>query len=169
MNNFKFFKLWRYLICSRFAKPFFSSLICSLICFLQVVNDLISSRLITDWLQETALEQLSAISSHLCVLLINNAKLLKGNVPLLTSMLSVITSTMRLSMKRKIYQPHFAFSLHGVFNLCQATGGSSRSAEHKLAVELGIDAILMNGPMPILSEVVLSCTAFISQATKIAF
>jgi hypothetical protein len=27
----------------------------------------------------------------------------------------------------------------------------------------------MNGPMPILSEVVLSCTAFISQATKIAF
>jgi len=120
---------------------------------LEVVNDLISSRLITDWLQETALEQLSAISSHLCVLLINNAKLLKGNVPLLTSMLSVITSTMRLSMKRKIYQPHFTFSLHGVFNLCQATGGSSRSAEHKLAVELGIDAILMNGPVPILSEV----------------
>jgi len=120
---------------------------------LEVVNDLISSRLITDWLQETALEQLSAISSHLCVLLINNAKLLKGNVPLLTSMLSVITSTMRLSMKRKIYQPHFTFSLHGLFNLCQATGGSSRSAEHKLAMELGIDAILMNGPMPILSEV----------------
>ncbi|XP_039774061.1 uncharacterized protein LOC120641844 isoform X2 [Panicum virgatum] len=119
---------------------------------LEVVNDLISSRLITDWLQETALEQLSAVSSDLCVL-INNAKLLKLNVPVLTSMLSVITSTMRLSMKRKIYQPHFAFSLHGVFNLCQATGGSSRSAEHKLAVELGIDAILMNGPVPILSEV----------------
>lgn len=56
-------------------------------------------------------------------------------------------------MKRKIYQPHFTFSLHGLFNLCQATGGSSRSAEHKLAMELGIDAILMNGPMPILSEV----------------
>jgi nucleolar pre-ribosomal-associated protein 1 len=73
-------------------------------------------------------------------------------------------------MKRKIYQPHFTFSLHGVFNLCQATGGSSRSAEHKLAMELGIDAILMNGPMPILSEMVLcSCTAFISQAAKITF
>jgi nucleolar pre-ribosomal-associated protein 1 len=71
-------------------------------------------------------------------------------------------------MKRKIYQPHFTLSLHGVFNLCQAIGGSSRSTEHKLAMELGIDAILMNGPIPILSEMVLcsSCTAFISQATK---
>ncbi|KAF8651235.1 hypothetical protein HU200_063482 [Digitaria exilis] len=118
---------------------------------LEVVNDLISSRLITDWLQDTALEQLSVISSDLCVL-INNAKLLKGNVPLLTSALSVITSTMRLSMKRKIYQPHFTLSLHGVFNLCQATGSSSRSAKHKSAMELGIDAILMNGPTPILSE-----------------
>jgi nucleolar pre-ribosomal-associated protein 1 len=111
---------------------------------------LISSRLITDWLQETALEQLSAISSYLSVL-INNAKLLKGNARLLTSVLSVITSTMRLSMKRKIYQPHFTLSLHGVFNLCQAIGGSSRSTEHKLAMELGIDAVLMNGPIPILS------------------
>lgn len=118
---------------------------------LEVVNGLISSRLITDWLQETALEQLSTISSYLSVL-INNAKLLKGNVHLLTSALSVITSTMRLSMKRKIYQPHFTLSLHGVFNLCQAIGGSSRSTEHKLAMELGIDAILMNGPIPILSE-----------------
>ncbi|CAN6250215.1 unnamed protein product [Urochloa humidicola] len=119
---------------------------------LEVVNDLISSRLITDWLQETALEQLSAISSNLCALLIKNVELLKGNVPLLTSVLSVITSTMRLSMKRKIYQPHFTLSLHGVFSLCQATGGSFTSAEHKLAMELGVDAILMNGPMPILSE-----------------
>ncbi|CAD6259532.1 unnamed protein product [Miscanthus lutarioriparius] len=119
---------------------------------LEVVNGLISSRLITDWLQETALEQLSAISSYLSVLLINNAKLLKGNARLLTSVLSVITSTMRLSMKRKIYQPHFTLSLHGVFNLCQAIGGSSRSTEHKLAMELGIDAILMNGPIPFFSE-----------------
>ena len=73
-------------------------------------------------------------------------------------------------MKRKIYQPHFTLSLHGVFNLCQAIGGSSRSTEHKLAMELGIDAILMNGPIPFFSEMVLcSCTAFISQATKITF
>uniref|UniRef100_A0A0A9E738 URB1 C-terminal domain-containing protein n=1 Tax=Arundo donax TaxID=35708 RepID=A0A0A9E738_ARUDO len=119
---------------------------------LEVASDLISSRLITDWLQETALEQLSAISSCLYVLLVKDAKLLKGNVPLLTSVLSVITSTMRLSMKRKIYQPHYTLSLHGVFDLCQAIGGSSRSTELKLAIELGIDAILMNGPMPVLSE-----------------
>ncbi|KAL6651997.1 hypothetical protein ACP70R_010922 [Stipagrostis hirtigluma subsp. patula] len=119
---------------------------------LEVVNDLISSRLITDWLQETALEQLLAISSYLCVLLVKDAKVLKGNYPFLTSVLSVITSTMRLSMKRKIYQPHFTLSLHGVFNMCQAISVSSRSTELKFAMELGIDAILMNGPIPILSE-----------------
>ncbi|TVU16117.1 hypothetical protein EJB05_39668 [Eragrostis curvula] len=118
---------------------------------LEVVNDLISSRQITDWLQETALEQLSAISSYLYVL-VKDAKLLTGNVPLLTSVLRVITSTMRLSMKRKIYQPHFTLSLHGIFSMCQAIGGCSRSTELKLAIELGIDAILMNGPLPILSE-----------------
>ncbi|CAL4912422.1 unnamed protein product [Urochloa decumbens] len=137
---------------------------------LEVVNDLISSRLITDWLQETALEQLSAISSDLCVLLIKNVKLLKGNVPLLTSVLSVITSTMRLSMKRKIYQPHFTLSLNGVFSLCQATGGSFTSAEHKLAMELGVDAILMNGPMPISSEMDKSrISMIVSWATSTIF
>ncbi|GJN26397.1 hypothetical protein PR202_gb14324 [Eleusine coracana subsp. coracana] len=119
---------------------------------LEVVNDLISSRLITDWLQESALEQLSAISSYLYVLLDKDAKLLKGNVPLLISVLRVITSTMRLSMKRKIYQPHFTLSIHGIFSICQAIGGSSRRTGFKLAIELGIDAILMNGPLPILSE-----------------
>ncbi|KAL6844553.1 hypothetical protein ACP4OV_026226 [Aristida adscensionis] len=119
---------------------------------LEVVNDLMSSRLITEWLQETALEQLSEISSHLYVLLVKDAKVLKGNFPLLTSVLSVITSTMRLSMKRKIYQPHFTLSLHGVFNLCQAISGSTRSTELKLAMELAVDAILMNGPLPILTE-----------------
>ncbi|WVZ87214.1 hypothetical protein U9M48_033889 [Paspalum notatum var. saurae] len=128
---------------------------------LEVINDLISSRLITDWLQETALQHLSALSSDLCVLLINNAYFLKGNVPMLTSVLSVITSTMRLSMKRKIYQPHFTLSLHGVFNLCRAIGVNSRRTEHKLAIELGIDAILMNGPVTILSEMDKSRTSTI--------
>jgi hypothetical protein len=76
----------------------------------------------------------------------------------LTSVLSVITSAMRLSMKRKIYQPHFTLSVHGIFSMCQAIGGSSRSTEFKPAIELGIDAILMNGPIPILPETVLLCT-----------
>ncbi|KAG8070074.1 hypothetical protein GUJ93_ZPchr0006g41040 [Zizania palustris] len=127
---------------------------------LEVVNDLTSSRLIAEWLQETALEQLSEISKSLYVL-VEDMKLLKGNVPLLTSVLNVIASTMRLSMKRKIYQPHFSLSLHGILKLCQTIGGNSRSIELKLAMELGIDVILMNGPLPIVSYMDKSMAAMV--------
>uniref|UniRef100_A0A0E0DIM3 Nucleolar pre-ribosomal-associated protein 1 N-terminal domain-containing protein n=1 Tax=Oryza meridionalis TaxID=40149 RepID=A0A0E0DIM3_9ORYZ len=136
---------------------------------LQVVNDLTSSRLIAEWLQETALEQLSRISKYLYVL-VEDMKLLKGNVPLLTSVLNVIASTMRLSMKRKIYQPHFSLSLHGIHKLCRTIGGISRSIEVKLAMQLGIDVILMNGPLPVLSEMDKSMTAtVVSWATSNIF
>uniref|UniRef100_A0A0E0KVH8 Nucleolar pre-ribosomal-associated protein 1 N-terminal domain-containing protein n=1 Tax=Oryza punctata TaxID=4537 RepID=A0A0E0KVH8_ORYPU len=136
---------------------------------LQVVNDLTSSRLIAEWLQETALEQLSRISKYLYVL-VEDMKLLKGNVPLLTSVLNVIASTMRLSMKRKIYQPHFSLSLHGIHKLCRTIGGNSRSIEVKLAMQLGIDVILMNGPLPVLSEMDKSMTTtVVSWATSNIF
>lgn len=133
---------------------------------LQVVNDLTSSRLIAEWLQETALEQLSRISKYLYVL-VEDMKLLKGNVPLLTSVLNVIASTMRLSMKRKIYQPHFSLSLHGIHKLCRTIGGISRSIEVKLAMQLGIDVILMNGPLPVLSEMVLHLCLALSLSVPI--
>lgn len=55
-------------------------------------------------------------------------------------------------MKRRIYQPHFTLSLHGIFKLCQAIDGNSRSIELKLSMELGTDVVLMNGPLPIFSE-----------------
>ncbi|KAB8097029.1 hypothetical protein EE612_025668, partial [Oryza sativa] len=124
---------------------------------------------IAEWLQETALEQLSRISKYLYVL-VEDMKLLKGNVPLLTSVLNVIASTMRLSMKRKIYQPHFSLSLHGIHKLCRTIGGISRSIEVKLAMQLGIDVILMNGPLPVLSEMDKSMTAtVVSWATSNIF
>jgi nucleolar pre-ribosomal-associated protein 1 len=130
-------------------------------CFIQVLNALMLSRFVTEWLQEIALEQLSEISKNL-YLLVEEGKLFKGNIPILTKMLNVIASTMRLSMKRKIYQPHFTLSLHGIFKLCQAIAGHSRRTELKLAMELGTDVVLMNGPLPILSETVLFlCSAFI--------
>jgi len=106
------------------------------------------------------LEQLSEISKYL-YLLVEEGKRFKGNVPILTSMLNVIASTMRLSMKRKIYQPHFTLSLHGIFKLCQAIDGHSRGTELKLTMEVGTDVILMNGPLPILSEMDKSRTMMV--------
>ncbi|XBI52945.1 hypothetical protein VPH35_035250 [Triticum aestivum] len=105
---------------------------------LEVLNALILSRFITEWLQETALEQLSEISKCL-YLLVEDGKLLKGDITMLSSILNVIACTMRLSMKRKIYQPHFTLSLHGIFKLCQAIDGNSRSIELKPSMELGTD------------------------------
>ncbi|CAM0945583.1 unnamed protein product [Alopecurus aequalis] len=127
---------------------------------LEVLNALMLSRFVTEWLQETALEQLSEISKYL-YLLVEEGTLFKGNVPILTSMLNVIASTMRLSMKRKIYQPHFTLSLHGIFKLCQAIDGHSRSTELKLTMELGTDVVLMNGPLPIVSETDKSRTVMV--------
>uniref|UniRef100_A0ACD5ZGX9 Uncharacterized protein n=1 Tax=Avena sativa TaxID=4498 RepID=A0ACD5ZGX9_AVESA len=127
---------------------------------LEVLDALMFSRFVTEWLQETALEQLSEISKYL-YLLVEEGKLFKGNIPMLTSMLNVIASTMRLSMKRKIYQPHFTLSLHGIFKLCQAIDGHSRSTELKLTMELGTDVVLMNGPLPILSETDKSRTVMV--------
>lgn len=136
---------------------------------LEVLNALMSSRFITEWLQETALEQLSEISKYL-YLLVQDDKSLRGNIPMLTSVLNVIASTMRLSMKRKIYQPHFTLCLHGIFKLCQAIDGNSRSIDLKLTMELGIDVVLMNGPLPILSERDKSRTAMVvSWATSNIF
>ncbi|KAI4965328.1 hypothetical protein ZWY2020_054798 [Hordeum vulgare] len=106
---------------------------------LEVLDALILSRFITEWLQETALEQLSEISKYL-------------DITMLSSILNVIASTMRLSMKRKIYQPHFTLSIHGIFKLCQAIDGNSRSIKLKLPMELGTDVILMSGPLPILLQ-----------------
>lgn len=127
---------------------------------LEVLDALILSRFITEWLQETALEQLSEISKYL-YLLVEDGKLLKGDITMLSSILNVIASTMRLSMKRKIYQPHFTLSIHGIFKLCQAIDGNSRSIKLKLSMELGTDVILMNGPLPIRSETDKSRTVMV--------
>jgi nucleolar pre-ribosomal-associated protein 1 len=145
----------KYMLYNSFMKAMLSlSLI--FVCFVQVLNALILSRFITEWLQETALEQLSEISKYL-YLLVEDGKLLEGDITMLSSILNIIASTMRLSMKRKIYQPHFTLTLHGIFKLCQAIDGNSRSIELKLSMELGTDVVLMNGPLPILSETVLFC------------
>ncbi|XP_020164344.1 uncharacterized protein [Aegilops tauschii subsp. strangulata] len=127
---------------------------------LEVLDVLILSRFITEWLQETALEQLSEISQYL-YLLVEDGKLLKGDITMLSSILNIIASTMRLSMKRKIYQPHFTLSLHGIFKLCQAIDGNSRSIELKPSMELGTDVVLMNGPLPISSETDKSRTVMV--------
>ncbi|XP_058184680.1 uncharacterized protein LOC131302085 [Rhododendron vialii] len=72
---------------------------------LEVVNDVISTRNIIEWLQQFALEQLSELSTHLYELLVGGNLIEK--VHLVTSVLEILTSTLKISLERKVYQPHF--------------------------------------------------------------
>ncbi|XP_073099472.1 uncharacterized protein [Elaeis guineensis] len=119
---------------------------------LEVINDVVSSRTITEWLQECALEQLSEFSTHLYGVFVGAFKLLKENVSLINSMLHVIVSTLRLSQKRKIFQPHFTLSLESLFRLYQVIYSEFNNMEFNLTIELAIDTILMSTPVPVVSH-----------------
>ncbi|KAJ0962898.1 hypothetical protein J5N97_028020 [Dioscorea zingiberensis] len=119
---------------------------------LEVVNNVVSLRVITEWLQEYGLEQLSELSSHLHLLLLGSLKLLKENIALVNSILHVIKSTLKISHKRKLYQPHFLLSLEGLFLLCQGLHLELGSVGFEDTLQLGIDILLMNLPVPIISH-----------------
>ncbi|XP_038973323.1 uncharacterized protein LOC103720976 isoform X2 [Phoenix dactylifera] len=119
---------------------------------LKVINDVVSWRTIAEWLQECAVEQLSEFSTHLYGVFVNAIKLLKENVSLVNSMLHVLGSTLRLSQKRKIFQPHFTLSLKGLFQLYQAIYSEFNNMVFNLTIELAIDTILMSTPVPVVSH-----------------
>ncbi|KAI0491316.1 hypothetical protein KFK09_025576 [Dendrobium nobile] len=118
---------------------------------LEVVNDVVSSGMVSEWLQDCALEQLSEFSLLLLQLFVGSVKLLKEDISLVHAMLTVITSTMRLSQKRNIYQPHFTLSLECLLQLFQAVNVKFGNLGH--TIELGMNAILMAIPTPVASQV----------------
>ncbi|KAJ4837428.1 hypothetical protein Tsubulata_012761 [Turnera subulata] len=111
----------------------------------EVVADVISSINMVEWFQSYALEQLTELTTHLYKLLIGGLKSITENVALANSVLNIMISTMKMSQKRKIYQPHLTLSFEGLFHIYQAstacaTGRSSSNSE------LGLKAILMSIP-----------------------
>ena len=113
--------------------------------WIQVVNDVVSSRNIVEWLQNYALEQLMELATYLYKLLVAGLKLMKENVTLVNSALHIMLTTLKISQKRKIYQPHFTLTFEGLFQIYQAldvfnTAGPSASSE------LGLKTILMGFP-----------------------
>ncbi|KAK9082672.1 hypothetical protein Scep_029143 [Stephania cephalantha] len=133
-------------ICER--NPFFTQIKA----VLEVVKDVISSRTIIEWLQTYSLEQLSEFSSHALKLFADNSKMIRHDVPLVISLLKVLVSTLRISQKRKLYQPHFTLSHEGLFQLCQAVDTDVSSS---LGTELGLRAMLMSTPPAVLNYEVL--------------
>lgn len=101
---------------------------------------------INQWLKNKALEQMSEVSRYLIKLVVNFIALLKGNISLLNSIFNVISSTMGISLKRKVYHPHFTLSLEGLFQLYQVTDNEIRPTGFEVAVEFGLRTLLMSTP-----------------------
>ncbi|GAV68651.1 Npa1 domain-containing protein [Cephalotus follicularis] len=112
---------------------------------IEIVNDVGLSRSINEWLQNYALEQLMELSSHLHKLLIDGAKVINNNIVLVKSVLQTMITTLKISQKRKIYQPHFTLSLEGLFQIYEAASLENITTSSSNA-ELGLKTILMSTP-----------------------
>ncbi|XP_048131271.1 uncharacterized protein LOC115756006 isoform X2 [Rhodamnia argentea] len=118
-----------------------------LVVILEVTNNIILSRNITEWLQKHALEQLSGLSSHLFKFLSHKAKLIRENALVINLILQILVTTLKISQERMIFQPHFTLAIEGLFHiyeavkLCDSTRAFSSS-------EFGLRSILMNAPPP---------------------
>lgn len=67
------------------------------------------------------------------------------NVSLVNSMLLILISTLKISQKRKLYQPHFTLSLESLFQIYQAVNMYHTARSSEIAA-LGLKAILMSTP-----------------------
>lgn len=112
----------------------------------QVVNVVISSRNVFEWLQKHAFEQLMELTSHLYKLLVDGVNLIRENSSLAGSVMEILISTLKISQKRKMYQPHFSLSLERLLQMYEAVN-EPHSAEQCPNAELGLKAILMSTPV----------------------
>ncbi|GLT56603.1 hypothetical protein SLA2020_296340 [Shorea laevis] len=133
----------------------------------EVVSVVISLRSITEWLQRYALEQLMELSCHLYKLL-QRMNLAKENVALVNPILEILSSTLTLSQKREMHQPHFTLALEGLILIYQAVNVHGTAKFIANAV-LGLKAILMSmAPVDIFHMSQEKVSSFLSWAISTA-
>ncbi|KAF7831373.1 Nucleolar pre-ribosomal-associated protein 1 [Senna tora] len=112
---------------------------------LKVANDVISCGSISKWLQNSALEQLAELTANLFTFILHDATLTDEAVALINPFLQMIASLLKISQKRKIYQPHFTLSIEGLYKIYQVVGQCNHATIH-VNPEFALEAILMNAP-----------------------
>ncbi|KAI4306089.1 hypothetical protein L6164_029398 [Bauhinia variegata] len=112
---------------------------------LQVVNDVILSGNISKWLQKCALEQLMELSSNLLTFVLRDEKLANETAVLVNPFLQMMSSVLKLSQKRKVYQPHFTLSIEGIYKMFQVVNACNH-ATICINPVFALEAILMNAP-----------------------
>ncbi|EFH70229.1 hypothetical protein ARALYDRAFT_336756 [Arabidopsis lyrata subsp. lyrata] len=156
-KSVKFHKIARHLVencglllwCSSFISMFATKPIgdedSRLVAVLEVITDTLASRNVTEWLQRSALEELMEISSRLYRFLGGGLVSMKENGTLVDLILQILSATLKISQKRKLYQPHFTITIEGIFQLFEAVANCD-SPQVEASVERGLDVILMSTP-----------------------
>lgn len=85
------------------------------------------------------------LSSNLFNFLLRDGTLANETLLLVNPFLQMVASTLKLSQKRKIYQPHFTLSIEGLYQMYQ-TGSVYNKGTKSIKPELALEAILMNSP-----------------------
>ncbi|XP_059294589.1 uncharacterized protein LOC132047580 [Lycium ferocissimum] len=114
------------------------------LCFM-ALNEVVLSRHTVEWMQKYALEQLVEISCNLYEMLIEGVKMLKVNTRLVKLILQILRSALRISQKRKVYQPHFTLSVESLLQLCEVVDECCDGRQN-LVAQIGLEAVLMSTP-----------------------
>lgn len=83
--------------------------------------------------------------SHLYRFLVDGVVVVKEQVTLVNRLLKVLASTLKISQKRKIYQPHFNLSVDGLCQICELLSTNDDAITCANA-KIGLKAILMSTP-----------------------
>ncbi|XP_042000760.1 uncharacterized protein LOC121750309 isoform X2 [Salvia splendens] len=112
---------------------------------LEVVSCITSPRNIVEWLQKHAMGQLSELALHLYKILVSSVELIKDQSRICVSILQILALVLKISQKRKIYQPHFTLSDEGLFQLFEAVETCSKSIYNPI-MGLGLKVVLVSTP-----------------------
>ncbi|XP_055805226.1 uncharacterized protein LOC129874030 isoform X2 [Solanum dulcamara] len=112
---------------------------------LKALNEVILSRHTVEWMQKYALEQLVELSCNLYKMLIEGVEMLKVNTQLVKLIIQILRSTLRISQKRKVYQPHFTLSVESLLQLCEVVDECC-DGRQSLVAQIGLEAVLMSTP-----------------------
>lgn len=112
----------------------------------EMIQDLLSQRSIIQWLLTNGLEQLSQIASRLHWLLVYDSAFPGGQDTFIKSVLSILTSAVRLSQQRKFYQTRFCLTFQGLFEVVQLIECADPDMNSRDMVKLGMKFVLSSSP-----------------------
>ncbi|KFK29207.1 hypothetical protein AALP_AA7G103100 [Arabis alpina] len=156
-KSVKFHKMARHLVencglfswCSSFISTFTTKPIGDedfrLVVVLEVMTDVLATTNVTEWLQQYALEGLMEISSRLYRLLGGGLVSVQENGTLVDLILQILSATLKISQKRKMFQPHFTITIEGIFQVFE-TAANCDTPQVEASAERGLDTILMGTP-----------------------